>query len=376
MALLVGVERGFITREQGLERMRQVVSFLERADRFHGAWPHFLNGRTGRVIPLFGRHDNGGDLVETAFLAQGLLAARHYFRADQALHQRLTRLWEAIEWDWYRRSPDSDFLFWHWSPDYAFALDHPLIGWNETMIVYLLAIASPTHGVPATLYHSGWAGRSPRAVLYRRGWGRTTHGDRYVNGNRYYGIELPVGVGPGGPLFFTHYSFLGFDPRGKRDRYTNYFENNRRIAQINRAYCMDNPLGRGGYGPDAWGLTASDGPTGYVAHEPVPRQDTGTLTPTGALASFPYTPEAALAALKHFYRAWGASLWGEYGFRDAINLDAGWVSPIFMGLNQAPIVVMIENHRTGLVWNAFMANAEIGRALERIGFVPDTPEGR
>jgi len=371
MALVVGAERGFVTKEQATDRMRQIVGFLERADRFHGAWPHFISGRTGRVIPLFGKYDDGGDLVETAFLTQGLLAARQYFKADRALYDRITGLWEGVEWSWYRHEPTSDFLFWHWSPDYAWIQDHPLIGWNETMIVYLLAVASPTHGVPGDMYYSGWAGQSARAGQYRRGWGRTTHGDHYANGHSYYGIELPVAVGSGGPLFFTHYSFMGFDPRGKRDRYTNYFENNRRIAQVNRAYCVANPEKHAGYGAAAWGLTASDGPWGYVAHEPAPRIDTGTLTPTGALASFPYTPEASMAALKHFYRDLGDRLWGEYGFRDAINLDQNWVSPIFMGLNQAPIVVMIENYRTGLVWKLFMANPQIGAGLGKIGFVPD-----
>lgn len=371
MALVVGAERGFVTHEQATMRMRQIVGFLERADKFHGAWPHFLSGSTGKVIPLFGKYDNGGDLVETAFLAQGLLVARQYFKADRALVDRITALWRGIEWSWYRKEPTSNFLLWHWSPDYAFIQDHPLIGWNETMIVYLLAVASPTHGVPGEMYYSGWASQAPRAVQYRRGWGRTTHGDHYANGHTYYGIDLPVAVGSGGPLFFTHYSFLGFDPRAKHDRYANYFDNNRRIAMINRAYCVDNPEKHAGYGAAAWGLTASDGPWGYEAHEPVPRIDTGTLTPTGALASFPYTPEASLAALKHFYRDLGDRLWGVYGFRDAINFDQNWVSPIFMGLNQAPIVVMIENHRTGLIWNLFMANPEITAALEQIGFTRD-----
>jgi len=375
MALVVGTERGFITRAQGTARMRQIVDFLEKADRFHGVWPHFMSGHTGRVIPLFGRYDDGGDLVETAFLAQGLLAARQYFRADRALYDRITILWEGIEWSWHRKTADGAFLIWHWSPDYDWKLEHPLIGWNETMIAYLLAVASPTHGVPGDMYYSGWASQSERAVEYRRGWGQTSHGDHYVNGHRYYGIELPVGVATGGPLFFAHYSFLGFDPRGKRDRYTNYFDNNRRIALINRAYCIDNPRKHRGYGAAAWGLTASDGPWGYEAHEPAPHVDTGTLTPTGALASFPYTPEASLAALKHFYRDLGRGLWGEYGFRDAINFDENWVSPIFMGLNQAPIVVMIENQRTGLIWKLFMANPEIGVALDKIGFVPDPRAG-
>lgn len=375
MALLVGVERGFITRAQGRQRMRKILSFLEGTDRFHGAFPHFLNGQTGEVRPHFGDYDDGGDLVETSFLMQGLLAARQYFRDDQKIYDRITALWEGVEWDWYRRFEDSKFLYWHWSPNHGWKLNHPLIGWNETMITYLLAIASPTHSVPAKMYHTGWAGTSERAIEYRQGWGKTTEGDHYVNGNTYYDITLPVGVGRGGPLFFTHYSFLGFDPRGKRDQYANYFKNNRRIAQISRAYSIDNPLGHEGYGADAWGLTASDGPDGYHPQEAIPRHDTGTITPTGALASFPYTPGASMAALKHFYRDRAQQLWGIYGFRDAYNPEANWVSPIFMGLNQAPIVVMIENHRSGLVWNQFMANPEIGRALDAIGFSSDPGDG-
>ena len=201
------------------------------------------------------------------------------------------------------------------------------------MITYLLAVASPTYAVPAELYHTGRAGTSRQTVTYRQSWGKTTHGDHYVNGHSYYNTELPVGVGRGGPLFFTHYSFLGFHPRDKRDRYTNYFENNRRIAQISRAYSTDNPLGYDGYGGDALGLTASDGPDGYHPHEAVSRHDTGTITPTGALVSFPYTPDASMAALKHFYRDRAEQLWGIYGFRDTYNPWANWVSPIFMGLN-------------------------------------------
>ncbi len=375
MTLLVGIERGFISREQGAVRFLKIVEFLEKADRFHGAWPHFLDGRTGKVLPVFGKYDSGGDLVETAFLMQGLLAARQYFRANNELerriHSRITALWEAIEWDWYRRSEHSDFLYWHWSPAYAWHLDHKLIGWNETMIVYLLAIASPKHGIPASMYYTGWSSQSEEAVRYRRGWGDTAEGDRYVNGNTYYGIKLDVGVGSGGPLFFTHYSFLGFDPRGIRDCFTNYFENNRNIALINRAYCIANPGGYEGYGERSWGLTASDGPWGYMAHEPKPKMDTGTMTPTGALSSFPYTPEASMEALKYFYRDLGDRLWDIYGFRDAFNLKEDWFARIYMGLNQAPITVMIENHRSGLVWKLFMANPEIRPMLDRIGFTED-----
>jgi hypothetical protein len=370
MAILVGAERGFVTRQAAAARLLRIVEFLERADRFHGAWPHFLNGRTGKVIPLFGAADNGADLVETAFLTQGLLAARQYFNGtseiERTIARKITRLWESIEWSWFRRTADSEFLFWHWSPDQAWAINHPLIGFNETMIVYILAIASPTHAVPASMYYTGWAGQSERAIRYRRGWGQTTEGDHYHNGNTYHGITLPVGVGVGGPLFFTHYSFMGFDPHAFTDRWTNYFENNRALARINQAYAIANPGGYRGYGGNAWGLTASDDPWGYSAHEPKLDRDNGTIAPTGALASFPYLPEAAGAALAHFYRDLGKQIWGEFGFRDAFNLTEGWVAPIYMGLNQAPVTVMIENHRTGLPWRLFMANVEIRRALERI----------
>lgn len=377
-ALIVGVDRGFITRDQGADRLMKIVSFLERAQRYHGVWPHFLDGRTGATLPVFGMLDNGGDLVETSFLMQGLLAARQYFRGptgrEQELHRRITRLWETVEWDWYRGRPPNDFLYWHWSSQWAWAMRHPLIGFNEAMITYLLAIASPTHGVPPDLYYSGWAGQSQMAIDYRRGWSGTSDGERYANRQTYYGITLDVGVGTGGPLFFAHYSYIGFDPRRLKDRYTSsYFDNNRNIARINRAYSIANPKGFDGYGPGAWGLTASDGPAGYAAHAPDAASDHGTLTPTGALASFPYTPEASMAALKHYYRDLGAQLWGIYGPRDAFNPGQGWVSPIYMGLNQAPIVVMIENYRTGLVWKQFMSNPEIGALLRKLESVTAAP---
>lgn len=371
MALLVGTERNFISRAQSLERFQKIITFLEKAPRYHGAWSHFLDGHTGQTLPVFGPFDDGGDLVETAFLVQGLLSARQYFnrtdRAERNLSERITKLWEGVEWDWYRRGPDSDALYWHWSPAWAGQIKHRLTGFNETMIVYILAIASPTHGVPADLYYSGWAGQSQVAIDYRRGWGGMTDGDHYTNRNTYEGIKLDVGVGSGGPLFFAHYSYLGFDPH-LRDRYTDYFENNRNLARINLNYCIRNPQKFAGYGPDAWGITASDDQREYGAHAPNARDDNGTLTPTGALASFPYTPEASMAAFKHFYRDLGPELWDIYGPRDAFNAGANWYSPIYMGLNQAPITVMVENYRTGLIWKLFMANPEIQPMIKKIGF--------
>lgn len=374
MALLTAADRGFVTREQAAGRLLKIVRFLAKADRYHGAWSHFLDGRTGKTIAYFGKYDDGGDLVETAFMIQGLLAARQYFDrdtpAEREIRDTATRLWREVEWDWYRKTPDSDVLYWHWSPDYGFHISHPLIGWNETMIIYLLAIASPTHPVPASLWHSGWAGQSERHINYRRGWSRTTDGDHFTNGHSYYGIKLEVGEGSGAELFFTHFSFMGFDPRGLRDRYTNYFTNNRAIALIQQAYAIDNPRKFAGYGADCWGRSAGVNAGGGRA---LPRDDNGTINIMASLASMPYTPAESLAALKHFYRDLGAKTWGAYGFHDGFNETENWFDEDYMALNQAPIVVMIENHRTGLVWKNFMANPEIKPALDAIGFKPDHP---
>ncbi|WP_210417700.1 glucoamylase family protein [Bythopirellula goksoeyrii] len=371
-ALVVATEREFITREESVERMLQILRFLKKADRFHGVWPHFLDGRTGKVWPLFGPYDNGGDLVETAFIMQGLLTARQFFNGDtekeDEIRETITQLWHEVEWDWFRKTPDGEVLYWHWSPDHEWHISHPLVGWNETMIVYLLAIASPTHPVPPELYYSGWAGQSDLAVKYRHGWSRTTEGDHYSNGNSYYGHMLDVGCGTGGDLFFTQFSYLGFDPRGIRDRYTNYFHNNRQLALINRAYCIDNPRDRKGYGPNCWGLSAGLHSGGG---KPQPRDDNGTICCSAALGCFPYTPDESLAVLKHFYRELGGKIWGIYGFHDGFNATEEWFDECYMGLNQAQIVVGIENHRTGLLWKLFMRNQEVQTMLDLIGFVPD-----
>lgn len=374
MALIVGAERRFVPREAVAERLVRIVRFLSKADRFRGAWSHFVNGDTGKVIPYFGKYDNGGDLVETAFLVQGLLAARQYFdrdaKVEQEIRETITELWEGIDWSWYRKSADSDLLYWHWSREHGFHISHPLIGWNEAFIVYLLAIASPTHPIPPKLYHSGWAGQSEQHVRYRRGWSRSVEGSLYTNGKSYYGIKLEVGEGNGAELFFTHFSFMGFDPRHKRDAYTNYFDNNTAIARINHAYCVENPRGHKGYGEACWGLSAGINSGGG---RPLPRDDNGTINVMASLASMPYTPKESMAALKHFYRDLGPKVWGIYGFHDGFNQSTNWFEEVYMALNQAPITVMIENHRTGLIWKSFMANPEIAPALEAMGFKPDRP---
>jgi hypothetical protein len=370
MAIVAGTERGLISRAQAVDRLLRISGFLERADRYHGAWPHFLSGATGRRMPVFGQYENGADLVETSFMMQGLLAARQYFKNDgtagRELYDRITKLWEGVEWSWFSPASANGTLYWHWSPEYSFFIAHRLTGWNEVMITYLLAIASPTHPIPASAYYEGWASQAKTAQEYREGWGNTKDGNLYANGNTYEGIHLDVGVGNGGPLFFTHYSFMGLDPNSFTDRYTNYFANNRAISLINHAYCVRNPRHWEGYGTGTWGISAVDGPEGYEAYEPKPQMDDGTIAPTGAISAMAYTPEESMAALKHYYRDLGAEVWSIYGFRDSFNLQQNWFSGIAMGLNQAPMTVMIENHRSGAVWKSFMTNPEIQTMVKHI----------
>lgn len=359
MATVVAADRGFITHQQAIDRLLKITAFLSRADRFHGVWPHFLSDSTGHRLPVFDQYDDGADLVETSFMMEGLLSARQYFKEDgpagRELYDRITHLWEGVDWAWFRATPRRDALYWHWSPEYSFYIANRLTGWNEVMITYLEAIASPTHPVPPDLYYTGYTGEGTDH----------TYGERHT----YYGIQLDMNYVPGspGPLFFTQYSYMGYDPRGRRDKYADYFTNNRNEALVSQAYSIANPLHMKGYGADCWGLTVVDGPDGYNEYKPFVTDD-GTIAPTGAISSFAYTPEPSLMALKHFYRDLGAQLWGIYGFRDAMNQQENWYSGITMGLNQAPQTVMIENGRSGLIWKCFMANPEIQSMLKKIGF--------
>lgn len=350
MSLIVGMERNFISRAEGLERMNKILTFLETADRFHGAWPHWMNGNTGEVVP-FSVNDNGGDLVETSFLIQGLLTFRQYLDPamvdESSLIARINALWETVEWDWYTKN--EDVLYWHWSPDKEWIMNHPIRGYNEALITYFLAAASPAHAVSASVYHEGWAGNGA-----------------IINNKSFYGITLPLGYDYGGPLFFAHYSFLGLDPRNLQDTYANYWTQNVNHSLINHAHAVANPKKFVGYSDANWGFTASDNHVGYAAHSPA--NDLGVITPTAAVSSLPYTPELSMKALRFFYYTLGERLWGDYGFYDAFNITEGWTATSYLAIDQGPMILMIENYRSGLLWDLFMSAPEAQVAMDKLGF--------
>jgi hypothetical protein len=352
MAIVTGVSRNYITRAQGLTRLQTITSFLKNtAQKFHGAFPHWLNGTTGVVIP-FSQNDNGADLVETSYLMQGLLCARQYFNgagADEtALRTDINTLWNGVEWDWFRQG-NQNVLYWHWSPDLNWKINMPIKGWNECLITYVLAMSSGTHGIAKPVYDSGWASNGGIA-----------------NGATYYGYTLPLGPAQGGPLFFSHYSFLGINPTGLADAYANYAAQTKNHTLINYSYCKTNPKNYYGYSDSCWGLTASDVQGGYTASSPT--NDVGVIAPTAAISSLPYTPAESMKALRFFYYVLGDKLWKDYGFVDAFSLQDVWFADSFLAIDQGPQIIMIENYRTGLLWNLFTSCPEVKSGMKALGF--------
>jgi hypothetical protein len=350
LAIVVAVGRGWLDRQQAIVRMLRMVSFLGKVPRFRGAFPHFINGATGDVVP-FSRHDDGGDLVETALLLQGLICAREYFDGDdpsaRQLRTQIQQLIDDVEWHWYTRGP-SEALQWHWSPRHQWRMGLPITGWNEGLIAYVLAAGTAKHAIDPRGFHHGWAGNGALR-----------------NGDSYFGHVLPVGRPFGGPLFLAHLSFCVLDPMRMTDHYCNYWDQNVAHASIHYAHCIENPNRHRGYGKSCWGLTASHGPRKFIAS--APDNDFGIIAPTAALSSFPYLPAAAEDALRHYLTAAGGRLWGRYGFVDAFKASGGWVSKTYLAINQGPIVAMIENHRSGLLWDLSMEAPEIRLGLERLG---------
>ena len=352
MAIPVAINRSFISRADGLARMKKIVGFLKNTvQTFHGAYPHWLNGTTGTPV-AFSTKDNAADLVETSFLMAGLLTARQYFNdlgaEETALRTDINTLWNNVEWDWFRKN-NENVLYWHWSPTYTWEMNLPIRGWNECLITYILGASSTTHSIPKATYTSGFAGNSS-----------------FINGNSYYGYPLPLGEEKGGPLFFSHYSFLGINPTGLTDVYANYATQTKNHTLINFSHCKLNPNNQFGYSQDCWGLTASDIQNGYIASSPT--NDIGVIAPTAALSSFPYTPTESMRALKFFYYVLGDKIWKEYGFTDAFALKNSWFADSYLAIDQGPIIVMMENYRTGLIWNLLTSCPEIKTGMKALGF--------
>ncbi len=354
LSTVVATERKWIGRDTAIRRLIKIVDFLIKADCYHGIYPHFMNGATGKTIP-FGRLDDGADIVETSYLFMGLLTARQYFDGqsieERYFRKRVDQMWHDANWNWHSKS-DNKLLYWHWSPTNDFDMNFPVIGYDEALITYIIAASSPTHPISKELYLNSWVKHSS-----------------WRNGKLYYGIPLPLGnFDKGGPLFFEQYTYMGINPHGlKDDQGIDYAIQTKNHTLINRAYCIENPKHYLGYGENCWGLTAGDSYKGYVAH--CPEVDKGVIQPTAALSSFPYTPEYSMKALKHFYNDLGSKIWSEYGFVDGFSETHNWYAVSHLAIDQGPIIVMIENYRTGLIWKLFMSVPEIQNGLQKLGFV-------
>jgi hypothetical protein len=357
MAIIAAIHRHYITRDQGVRRLEKIVAFLERADRFHGAWSHWINDTTGHVKP-FGTDDDGGDLVESCYLLQGLLCVRQYFKdgntKEKQLASRIDALWHGVDFDWYRNG-GQNVLFWHWSPTHGWKMNFPVHGYNECLILYVIAASSPTHSVPAIVYHEGWAqdGAIDKISFYKTDTLR---------------LHMQGDPPHGGPLFWSQYSYLGLDPRGLKDRYADYWIENSSQSIINYAWCVDNPKHYAGYGKNNWGLTASYSVIGYAAHAPDQRNDLGVISPTAAISSFPYTPRQSMAAIRFWHDQLRNKLWGDCGFYDAFSEKAGWYPPRYLAIDQGPEITMIENYRSALLWRLFMSCPEVQAGLKKLGF--------
>jgi hypothetical protein len=356
MSTVVAVERGWIGRDTAVRRLIKIADFLINADCYHGIYPHFMNGRTGKTIK-FDRLDDGADIVETSYLLMGFLCAREYFNKDNPrevyLRKRINQMWGAANWNWHTNGEKK--LYWHWSPNNGFDMNFPVWGYNECLITYIMAASAPnpSKAIPKEAYDGTWVGSFG-----------------FKNGNEYYGYKLPLGnydKDKGGPLFFEQYTFQGIDPNGLVDSLGNdYFLQGKNHTLINRAYCMENPKKFKGYSDKVWGLTAGDSYKGYVAHSP--ENDRGVIQPTAAISSMPYTPKESMEALRYFYYELGNKIWSKYGFVDGFSIHHNWYAKSHLAIDQGPIVVMLENYRTGLLWKLFMGIPDVQNGLKRLGF--------
>jgi hypothetical protein len=354
-ALTVGIDRGWISREAGRHRVLTTLTFLANipqgpepdAGGYKGFYYHFLDMHTGRRA-----WDTELSTIDTALLLGGVLHVRQYFNQPDAAEARIRTLadtlYQRVEWPWMQVR--SAKICHGWEPERGF-LPYDWGGYNEAMILYLLALGSPTFPVKADAW-SAWTSSYA--------W------------ESHYGHEFVTFP----PLFGHQYSHVWVDFRNTQDAYMrekglDYFENSRRATLANRAYAIANPLGWDDYSNNVWGLTASDIPKSYLARGAPPAEnDDGTITPTAIGGSFAFTPHESLAALRHIYSTYRTQIWGPYGFKDAFNPSMKWFASDYLGIDQGPIVLMIENYRTDRIWDAFMQHAAIQHGLKRAGFEP------
>ncbi len=348
MSLLVGAERGWITREEAAEQVSRMIQFLMRADRYRGAWSHWykLDGR----YAAFGDQKAAGDIVESAFMVAGLLAASEYFDRDIAVESKIRsdveQLWNTIEWSGYTN--DEQTLYWIWyslTDQYKLKIN----GYNEALLPYLFALAAPEgHNIPVSVYRDGWLNGAPNS---------------YKPNRTVAGYKLPFGRHQyGGPLFFAHYSFLGLDPRNMADSRCDYWTQNTSHAMLNREYCYYAAPKERRYGNGIWGITACRGAGSanrYSARSP--HNDDGVIAPTAALASYPYTPLYSTQALLAMNAMEG--LRGDFGLGDSFNPAEGAYTTSNLAIDQGPIVVMIENYRSSMIWDLLSRNRHVARAL-------------
>jgi hypothetical protein len=365
--IIVGVERGFIPRQEGLDLILRQLRFLDtKAEKQKGAFGHWMDDGSGEIKP-FMNPGTSVDLVETAFLIEGVIIAREYFKGDtpeeKELREIANRLSANVEWDKFMARAEKDpsnpkktnwvhetnapVMIWHWHPVDGFS-DVPVKGFNEALMCYLLGIGSETHPINPQSYYEGW-------MDPQRGLGKARED---------FGIKHSLGYGVGWPLFFAHYTFIGYDPKQVSYDGKSYFDHFVDACRIQQLYAKSRAGEFKGF-DTLWGQAASLYPKGYRPNEPGPRDD-GTIASTAALSSMPYLPEAVIPCMESMYLNYGDRLWGPYGFYNAINPTQNWVGQKYIGIELGPIAPMIENYRSGLFWKLFMQSPEARRAAKKI----------
>ena len=347
MAIIIGSERGWITRTQAAEQTQKIVRFLGKAERFKGMWSHWYNP-DGTSHP-FGDQVKTGDIVESAYMAAGLLTASEYYTGSTAVETEIrdsvNSFWNTMDWKFY--TGNANVLHWLWFSEKN-SIEMDVRGWNETWVTYSMALGAPSpHNISQDVYTQGWL----------------SGGGIYHTNRSFYGYDLPLGEDKGGPMFFAHYSFLGLNPRKIEDQYVNYWKQNVAHTMINRHYCIVDAPAAYKYDDKNWGLTACYGAKpdlwNYNARSPL--NDDGVIAPTAALSSYPYTPFYSTQVL--FQLAANSLVNGTYGFADAYCPQTSTSERKHLAIDQGPIVVMMENYRSGLIWNLLMKNEHVKAGL-------------